>query len=114
MWQLPFSPASSAARFGIKRWWLGLVLLLVLLLSSPALALPPPDDLPEEILRTAIYTEARSPVTGEPLNAAEYARLQEELQSIQATPPVNRKIRQLIGLLRLRKFLRTFFPFLIR
>ncbi|MBD2099950.1 hypothetical protein [Leptolyngbya sp. FACHB-261] len=98
----------------MKSYFLGVVLLLQLLIGSPAMALPPVEDVPEEILRTAIYTEARSPVTGRPLTAAEYARLQEELQAIRVEPQINPRIRRLITLLRLRQLLRTFFPFLIR
>ena len=52
------------------------LLLCLLLTAAPAIALPPPDDLPEEILRTEIITEARSPIDGQPLTAAEYAQLQ--------------------------------------
>lgn len=76
---------------------------------------PPPDDIPEEILRTEIITEARSPVDGELLTAAEYAELQAQLE---AGPPIepelSPKVRRTIGLLRLRKIIRTFFPFLLR
>ncbi len=59
-------------------------LLLCLLLPTPAIpfgiaslhALPPPEDLPEEILRTEIITEARSPIDGQPITPAEYIQLQ--------------------------------------
>jgi hypothetical protein len=47
-----------------------------LLGTAEVIALPPPEDLPEEILRTEIITEARSPIDGQPLTAAEYAQLQ--------------------------------------
>ena len=52
------------------------LLLCLLLLPTPAIALPPPEDLPEEILRTDIITEARSPIDGQPITPAEYAQLQ--------------------------------------
>jgi hypothetical protein len=81
--------------------------------SSPAAALPPATDIPEEILRTQIIVEARSPVNGEPITAAEYAealaRQEEQQNDFGVVPP---KIRRLIGLLRLRKALRTIFPFI--
>lgn len=76
-----------------------------------AMALPPAEDIPEEILRTQIIIEARSPVDGKPLTAAEYAQLQEQLQVI---PPrqLDPKIRDQIFLLRIRKGLLQLFPFL--
>ncbi|BAY35021.1 hypothetical protein NIES2107_69320 (plasmid) [Nostoc carneum NIES-2107] len=80
-------------------------------LGTKAMALPPAEDIPEEILRTQIIIEARSPVDGKPLTAAEYAQLQEQLQVI---PPrqLDPKIRDQIFLLRIRKGLLQLFPFL--
>ena len=49
-------------------------------LATIGRCLPPPEDTPEEILRTEIITEARSPINGELLTAAEYAELQALLQ----------------------------------
>lgn len=77
---------------------------------SDARALPPPSDVPEEILRTEILTEARSPVDGKPLTAAEYALLQERLQS-KPTSKIDSQIEELIFLLRLRRAIRTIIPF---
>lgn len=74
-------------------------------------ALPPPEDIPEEILRTKILIEARSPIDGKLLTAAEYIQLQAQLQ--EAPPPkLDPKIREQIFLLRIRKTLLQFFPFL--
>jgi hypothetical protein len=78
----------------------------------PVLALPPPEETPEEVLRTEIITEARSPVDGKPLTAAEYAELQAQLQARRASPQLNPKVKETIFLLRFRKLIRTFFPFL--
>lgn len=79
---------------------------------TPALALPPPEDEPEERLRTEIILEARSPLDGEPLTAAEYAELEAQLEAesrnIGTVPP---NLRRLIGLLRLRKALQNILPF---
>ncbi len=79
---------------------------------APAFALPPPEDQPEERLRTEIILEARSPMDGEPLTAAEYAELEAQLEAesrnIGIVPP---DVRRIIGLLRLRKALRTILPF---
>lgn len=89
---------------------------LILYPSSLVLALPPATDTPEEVLRTAIITEARSPIDGKPLTATEYAVLQTELQtSIQPVDPktqVSPQFRRTLNLLRLRKFIKTVFPFI--
>lgn len=79
--------------------------------GTKVMALPPAQDIPEEILRTEIIIEARSPVDGKPLTAAEYAQLQEQLQVI---PPrqLDPRIRDQIYLLRIRKALLQIFPFL--
>ncbi|NDJ25262.1 hypothetical protein GS682_27200 [Nostoc sp. B(2019)] len=78
--------------------------------GAAVMALPPPEDTPEEILRTQIITEARSPIDGKPLTAAEYAELQAQLQK--APPPkLTSNLRQTLFLLRLRNALRQFFPF---
>jgi hypothetical protein len=78
----------------------------------PAVALPPPEDLPEEVLRTEIILGARSPVDGQPLSAADYAALQAEWAIIPPQPPqVSRGVEKTINLIKLRKFLKTFFPF---
>lgn len=79
--------------------------------GTSAIALPPPEDIPEEILRREIILDARSPVDGKPLNAAEYAELQEQLQ-VSPPPKLNADLRQTIYLIRLRKALLQIFPFL--
>ncbi len=80
--------------------------------STPYL---PAEDTPEEVLRGEIYTDARSPIDGKRLTAAEYVELMEKLQSLDNIPPedlVSPKVREVIDLLRLRKFLRQFIPFI--
>ncbi len=79
--------------------------------GTPVIALPPPEDIPEEILRTEIIIEARSPVDGKPLNAAEYAELQEQLQ-VSPPPKLSPDLRQTIYLIQLRRALLQIFPFL--
>lgn len=92
---------------------------VVLLLSwltipvPPGLALPPPDEIPEEVLRTEILVEGRSPIDGELLTPAEYAELQAQLEAgPPLEPEISPRVRNLIGLLRLRKFIKTVFPFI--
>lgn len=78
--------------------------------TQPAWGLPPPDEVPEEVLRTEIITEARSPIDGNPLTASEYAQLQAQLAQRSFPPQLDPKIREVIFLLRLRNFLRTVTP----
>lgn len=75
----------------------------------PGFALPPPEDPPEEVLRTEIITDARSPLTGEPLTAAEYAALQEQLQT-RDDHLLPSDLRELIFLLQLRRVLQLVAP----
>jgi hypothetical protein len=70
------------------------------------------EEIPEEILRTEIITEARSPLTGEPLNAAEYAQLQAELASPAGGNLVSEDLRYLVFLLQLRHAVRPILPFI--
>ena len=79
---------------------------------TSSLALPPATDIPEEILRTEIILDGRSPITGEPLNASEYAELQSNLAQRKFPPQLNSDIQQIIFLLQIRKFLKTFIPFI--
>ncbi|MEO0405952.1 MAG: hypothetical protein AAF289_01245 [Cyanobacteria bacterium P01_A01_bin.135] len=79
-------------------------------LLPPAVALPPPEEVPEEVARTEIILGARSPVDGEPLTAAEYAELRSELEEREYPPEVSSEIQQLIFLLRLRKLIRIITP----
>ena len=70
-----------------------------------------PEDIPEEILRQEIILDARSPFDGSPLTATEYAELQVEIERLNEVPPtVSPKLQKLVGLLKLRKFIKTFIP----
>jgi hypothetical protein len=93
------------------RWILGWGSSLGLLLVNSAVALPPPEDVPEEILRTEIITEGRSPLTGEPLTASEYAQLQATLAEVDVTV-VPEEWRSLIFLLQLRRVIQPVLPIL--
>lgn len=84
---------------------------LSLMAPKRAIALPPPEDIPEEVLRTEIILQARSPITGEPLTAAEYDQLQEELRRYDAGQ-LSSDTQELIFLLQLRRVLKPVIPFL--
>jgi hypothetical protein len=74
-------------------------------------ALSPAEDTPEEMLRTEIIIDARSPIDGSPLTSAQYALLQEQLQT-SPPPKLDPTIRQNIFLIRIRSLLLQLFPFL--
>jgi hypothetical protein len=83
-------------------------------ISLPAQAgsIPVDTDIPEEVLRAEIITEARSPIDGKALSANEFAELvvttkqQIELENanVAANSP---KLKETLTLLRLRGFLRS-------
>ena len=103
------------------RLWYHLTLAGLLLPSSVAfglgtapasIALPPPEDIPEEVLRTEIIIEGRSPEDGELLTAEEYAEEQAATAATLDQPGeiVSPEIQQLILLLRIRKLVRPILP----
>jgi hypothetical protein len=86
---------------------------LVLVSSTPTWALPPAEDTPEEILRTEIILDARSPIDGSPMSPADYAALQAEQQAPYNPPaPLSPKVRSTVRLLKVRKFIKTYLPFI--
>ena len=81
------------------------------LFHSPIWALPPAEDMPEEVLRTEIILEGRSPIDGKPMSAREYEQLKAQLAQRAIKPEVDSNIRQLIFLLQIRKFFKDIIPF---
>ena len=77
---------------------------------TPSIALPPPEDTPEEILRTKIILEARSRIDGQPLTPAEYAQLQADLALSPYPPELSPQVREIIFLLQIRQMLRILTP----
>lgn len=68
-------------------------------------------DLPEEVLRSEILLDGRSPFDGTRLTATEYAELEQEIEQRNAVEPqVAPKIRRLVGLIKFRKFLKRVLP----
>ncbi len=96
--------------------WLAIASLIspfTLLPLSPGLALPPPEDVPEEILRTHIVLDARSPIDGKPMTPAAYADLQNQQQTPFEPPPqVSPQVRGVVNALRIRRFVKRFLPFI--
>ena len=90
----------------------GVAFSLLLLIASPAVALPSPDEVPEEVLRNQRVLQGRSAIDNRELSASEYAELQALLQESQrATPRVSPRLQRLIVLLKLRKLLKSLTPF---
>ncbi|MEM7553717.1 MAG: glutathione S-transferase [Cyanobacteria bacterium P01_A01_bin.84] len=75
-------------------------------------ALPPTSDIPEEVLRSQIITAARSPIDGKPLTPGEYAQLEAQLQKRSTPPKLSSRVRRTVYLLRLRKLIKSVFPFI--
>ncbi len=84
------------------------IMFLLTLGNNSSRALPPPEDIPEEILRTEIILSGRSPIDGIALSPAEYAELQARLQESGFEPNLNSDVRQIIFLLQVRKMIKTF------
>ncbi len=86
---------------------------LALVQGLASVALPPPEDVPEEVLRTQIIIDARSPIDGKPMTPAAYAELQAQEQApLQPAPRLSPKLRSTVGLLKLRRFIKRFLPFI--
>jgi hypothetical protein len=86
--------------------------LFLMATAMPGMALPSEGEVPEEVLRGDVTVGARSPFDGAPLTAREYAELQVEIEranQVEAVAP--EKLKNLVGLLRLRKFIKTVLPF---
>ncbi|MGB3494747.1 MAG: hypothetical protein WBA57_18610 [Elainellaceae cyanobacterium] len=107
-----FLPSPTRTVKGVTASLLAFGLVGIETLYTPARveALPPPEDTPEEILRAEIILDARSPLDGEPLTAAEYAELQAALAEAPYPPSLDSELQQLIFLLRVRRMLRTLVP----
>ncbi len=68
-------------------------------------------DLPEEVLRSEILLDGRSPFDGKRLTATEYAELRQEIEQANAVEPeLAPQIRRLVGLIKFRKFIKQVLP----
>ncbi len=90
---------------------LGLLCLTCLsTLTRPAMALPPPEDIPEEVLRSQPSMQVRSS-DNQPLTPSEYGQQAELADANQVNDPnIDPELQQLIFLLKLRQGLRSILP----
>lgn len=87
-----------------------LIVLPVMFNHLSVCALPPPEDIPEEVLATEIIIEAKSPKDNQPLTPEEYALLKEEIAKSPFPPQINSELRHKIFLLRILKLIRSIVP----
>ena len=91
----------------------GMLSPLTVIHSGAVLAVPPAEDVPEEILRTQIVLDARSPIDGKPMTPAEYAEFQAKQQAPFEPPPeLSPQVRGVVRALRIRRFIKRFLPFI--
>jgi hypothetical protein len=86
------------------------IFFLILLSPQVVVALPAPEDVPEEVLRTQIITEGRSPIDGTAVTATEYATIEQALTEHRLPPNINAEIQHTIFLLRVLKLFKTVNP----
>jgi hypothetical protein len=84
---------------------------LVLVHLTPSSLSSESEDIPEEILRTEIILEGRSPLDNQPLSAQEYAEMEAKNQQSPYPPTINSDLQQAIFWLQLLKMIRTLKPF---
>jgi hypothetical protein len=96
----------------LAQMWLWMSICGQIALPVRADTLPDDRDIPEEVLRAEIITEARSPIDGKALSATEFAELVVETKqqldrSNAELGNGSAKIKETLFLLRLRGFLRS-------
>ncbi len=87
-----------------------LILISISIYNTKVLALQ--QDQPEEILRTEVILDGRSPIDGKPLSAQEYIIIQDKIAQNDVEAEIKPEIKELIFLLRLRKAFKNLIPFL--
>lgn len=90
----------------------GALAIFWLAIANGGAALPPPEDIPEDVLRAQVILEARSRVDGRPLSPVEYLAEEEDLATANAPRKLDPEVRHLVFLLQLLKFVRTIVPFI--
>ena len=79
-------------------------------LAAAAVALPPPDDIPEEILRVQPSLRSRSAFDNSSLSPTEQVELTDGSRGQSVSAEVSPELQRLIFMLRVRQTLLRFFP----
>lgn len=87
-----------------------LALGILIFTNISALALPPEDDIPEEILATEIIIEGRSQLDNQSLTVNEYVLEKQKENNRPFPPELDSQIKHNVFLLRIFKMLRTITP----
>jgi hypothetical protein len=81
-------------------------------ITPAAIALPPPTDVPEEVLRAEVIIEARDR-SGQPIGPGAYAELQQAIdRRNQDSPQIAEDLQSLLFQLRLLAVIKSIVPFL--
>ncbi len=99
----------------VDKWTIVLLLLACVSIGNTgvqAAELPAIEpDLPEEVLRSEILLDGRSPFDGKRLTATQHAELQQEIEKAnEVEPQIALKIRRLVGMIKFRKFIKRVLP----
>jgi hypothetical protein len=112
---LPLQLLRLAQRIQVNKWAIGMLLLTSISIgntrvqATESTTIEP--DLPEEVLRSEILLDGRSPFDGKRLTATEYAELQEDIEKANAVEPqIAPNLRRLVGMLKFRKFIKRVLP----
>lgn len=111
--KLKFLWIGSIAQRRATRWSIVAVSALGLGgMPGPALALPPAEDVPEEVLRSELILQGRSPLDNRPLGPDDYAALEAALaQFPEDAVAVHPELQSLLFQLKLLKLLKDIVPF---
>lgn len=110
--RLPRAAVAGLSLPGLSLLCWGGAIVVAAVGGSPGLALPPPEDVPEEVLREEVILQGRSPVDGSLLSPVEYAELEAELSAFpEDSVAVNPEIQSLVFQLKLLKLLKDIVPF---
>lgn len=92
---------------------------LPLIYANAALAAPTPEqnfpeaEIPEEVLRTQIILDVRSPIDGTPMSLVEYAEFQARQEALYQPPAtVSEEVRGVVRALKIRRFVKKVLPFI--
>jgi hypothetical protein len=88
-----------------------LTLICVGAIAPSAIALPPPEDVPEEVLRVEMMVDSRDRM-GQPIAPGAYVQLQQTIdRQNQANPQISEDLQSLLLQLRILNVIKSIIPF---